>query len=64
MKNKICVVEMCKSQSEIQVRIRHSHTRRNIKVTNEIICDCAQQQTAARKLATILFGCFVSFQNE
>ena len=49
MKNEICIVEMCNSQSEIQVKTRQSHTCRNIKLTNEIICDCAQQQTAARK---------------
>ena len=49
MKNKICIVVMCKSRSEIQVKIRQSHTRRTMKIINEIICNCAQQQTVARK---------------
>ena len=49
MKNKTYVAEMCKSQSEIQMKIKQSHTRQNIKITNEIICDYAQQQTATRK---------------
>ena len=43
MKNKICIVEVSKSQSEIKVKIRQSHTYRNIEITNEIICDCAHQ---------------------
>ena len=65
MKNEICIVEMYKSQSEIQVKIRQSHTRRNIKITNEIICDCAQQQTAARKTCHHVVWMFcISFQNE
>ena len=49
MKNKICIVEMSKDQSEIKVKIRQSRTHRNMEITNEIICDYAQQQTAARK---------------
>ena len=56
---------MCKSQSEIQVKIRQSHTHRNIKITNEIICDCAQQQTGARETSHhIIWVFFVFFQNE
>ena len=47
MKNKICIVEICNSQSEVQVKTRQSHNRRNIKITNEITCDYAQEQTAA-----------------
>ena len=35
MKKKISIAEMCESQSEIQVKTRQSHTRRNIKITNE-----------------------------
>lgn len=35
MKNKISLVEMCESQSEIQMKTRQSHTRRNIKIKNE-----------------------------
>ena len=49
MKNKICIIEMNKSQSEKKVKIRQWHAHQNIEITNEIIRDCAQQQTAARK---------------
>ena len=47
MKNKIFIVEICNSQSEVQVKTRQSHNRWNIKITNEITCDYAQEQTAA-----------------
>ena len=49
MKNKIYFAEICESQSEIQVKIRQSHNHQNIKITNEIIFDYAQQPTAAPK---------------
>ena len=61
MKNKICIVEMRKRQSEIEVKIRQSHTHRNIEITNEIICDCAQQQTAARKTCHHVVWVFLYF---
>ena len=61
MKNKICIVEMSKRQSEVKVKIRQSHTHRNIEITNEIICDCAQQQTAARKTCHHVVWVFLYF---
>ena len=42
MKNKICIAEMTQSEND-----RTPH--RNIEIANEIICDCAQQQTPSRK---------------
>lgn len=33
-KNEICIAEMSKSQLEIQVRIRQSHTHQDIEITN------------------------------
>ena len=58
MKNEVCMVEMCKSQLEIQVK---KNTHRNIKITNEIICDCAKQQTAARKICHNVVWVFCIF---
>ena len=39
MKNKICIVEMIKSQLGIQVQIGQAQIHRNVETTNEIVCD-------------------------
>ena len=56
MKNKICIVEICNSQSEVQVKTRQSHNRRNIKITNETTCDYAQEQTAAPRCMSVFYN--------
>ena len=50
MKNKTCIVELSNRQSEIQVKIKQSHTHWSVEIKNEIICDCTQQRTEARKI--------------
>ena len=61
LKNKVCIVEMSKIQSKIKVKIRQSHIHWNIEITNENICDCAQQQTAARKTCDHVIRIFLYF---
>lgn len=61
MKNKIYITEICKSQSEIQMKTRQSHNHRKIKITNEIVFDYAQQPTAARKTCHHVIWVFCVF---
>ena len=56
MKNNICIVEISNSQSEVPVKTRQSHNRRNIKITNEITCDYAQEQTAAPCCMSVFYN--------
>ena len=58
MNNEVSMVEMCKSQLDIQVK---TNIHRNIEITNEIICDCAKQQTAARKTCHNVVWVFCTF---
>ena len=48
-KNKICMKETSKSQSDIQEKIRQLLIHWNNKITNEITCGFTTQQTAARR---------------
>lgn len=61
MKNKIYFAEICEIQLEIQVKIRQLHNHWNIRITNEIIFDYAQQPTAAPKTCHDIVWVFCVF---